>query len=153
LLLYSGSIVGTWRYTPRKASSEAGAQIDLLFDRDDSVITLVEIKYTDNPFIITKEYAQKLKNKIDVFKKVTRTKKQIFLDRCEYILLLISTIVIIIMFISLFKELNNFHYIFKFIFGIFMCLILLLSLVACVINYNDVWMGKYRLRETGSFIY
>lgn len=29
---------------------KAGAQIDLLFDRDDEVITLFEIKYSEHPF-------------------------------------------------------------------------------------------------------
>ncbi len=54
------------------------AQIDLLFDRDDDAITLCEIEYTDDPFVIDKQYAQKIKNKIDVFGKITRTHKQLF---------------------------------------------------------------------------
>lgn len=73
------SIPNTWRYNPQKNSDIAGAQIDLLFDRDDDSITICEIKYSDKPFIIDKEYAQSLKNKIEIFKNVTRTKKQIFL--------------------------------------------------------------------------
>ncbi len=54
-------------------------QIDLLFDRDDDSITICEIKYTTEPFAITKDYAENLRNKIKVFKEKTRTKKQIFL--------------------------------------------------------------------------
>ncbi len=73
------AIPSTWRYTPKKDTDEQGAQIDLLFDRDDDSITVCEIKYTNKAFVISKEYAQKLKRKIDIFKKVTRTKKQIFL--------------------------------------------------------------------------
>ena len=69
-----------WRYNPVKQSEEPGAQIDLLFDRDDNAITLCEIKYTDTPFIIDKNYFQKLKQKIDVFKKITKTKKHLFLS-------------------------------------------------------------------------
>ncbi|MFI4957235.1 MAG: ATP-binding protein [Gammaproteobacteria bacterium] len=69
----------TWKYAPHKNSQEQGAQIDLLFDRNDDSITLCEIKYTEKPYAIDKQYAQRLQQKIDVFKKVTRTRKNIFL--------------------------------------------------------------------------
>ena len=55
-----------------------GVQIDLLFDQYDA-ISICEIKYTDKPFIIDKNYADILKQKIEVFKKISRTNKQIFL--------------------------------------------------------------------------
>ena len=51
-----------------------------MFDRDDDAITLCEIKYTDAPFSIDKQYTKKLMNKIDIFKKITKTEKQIFLS-------------------------------------------------------------------------
>lgn len=73
------AIPNTWRYTPLKGSTEEGAQIDLLFDRDDDAITICEIKNTDKPFAVDKEYANKLMNKVKVFKEKTRTKKQIFI--------------------------------------------------------------------------
>lgn len=73
------AIPSTWRYVPKKNSNEQGAQIDLLFDRDDDAITICEIKYSEKPFVITKEYANKLKQKCEVFSKVTRTNKQIFI--------------------------------------------------------------------------
>jgi uncharacterized protein len=73
------AIPNTWRYVPLKNSPEKGAQIDLLFDRDDNAITVCEIKYTERPFVIDKSYAANLINKVEVFKKQTRTKKQIFL--------------------------------------------------------------------------
>lgn len=73
------AIPNTWRYAPLKGSQENGAQIDLLFDRQDDSITICEIKYTEQPFSIDKEYAKKLQQKIDVFKKITKTTKQIFL--------------------------------------------------------------------------
>lgn len=73
------ALPSAWRYVPKKTDGEQGAQIDLLFDRDDDSITIVEIKYTEKPFVITKEYVQKLKRKIEIFKKVTSTNKQIFI--------------------------------------------------------------------------
>jgi AAA+ ATPase superfamily predicted ATPase len=74
-----GARASSWRFVPIKASVDQGAQIDLLFERDDDAITLCEIKYTEEPFAIDKQYAEKLKQKTSVFKKVTRTNKQIFL--------------------------------------------------------------------------
>lgn len=79
LSLAESSMASPWRYSPKKGSIEHGAQIDLLFDRNDQAITICEIKYTDSPFSVDKEYAQKLKKKIDVFQKITRTKSQLFL--------------------------------------------------------------------------
>ncbi len=78
LNINSGAETGSWRYVPKKSEQENGAQIDLLFDRDDGVITIAEIKYTAQPFIIDKAEAKNISNKVDVFKKRTRTAKQIF---------------------------------------------------------------------------
>ncbi|MES2198546.1 MAG: ATP-binding protein [Chlamydiota bacterium] len=79
LHLSQTAIPSSWKYTSKKNSEESGAQIDLLFDRDDDAITICEIKYSQIPFVIDKEYAKNLKNKIEIFKKQTKTKKQIFL--------------------------------------------------------------------------
>jgi uncharacterized protein len=79
LALSPASIPSAWRYSPTKGSREQGAQIDLLFDRNDDAITICEIKYSAQPFGIDKSYAEKLKQKIEVFRKITRTNKQIFL--------------------------------------------------------------------------
>lgn len=54
-------------------------QIDLLIDRNDDAITLCEIKYTNTPFKIDKQYAAILRNKIATFIKQTKTTKQVFL--------------------------------------------------------------------------
>lgn len=72
--------IGSWRFVPKAGSKEQGAQIDLLFDREDGVITLCEIKYSEHPFSIDKEYANQLMKKITVFEKHFMTKKQIFLS-------------------------------------------------------------------------
>lgn len=56
-----------------------GVQIDLLIDRNDRTINLVEIKFYDGVFTISKDYAKKLRQKIQVFKESTQTKKQVFL--------------------------------------------------------------------------
>lgn len=77
--LTPASMPSSWRYNPQKFEKEDGAQIDLLFERDDQSITICEIKYTDKPLIIDKAYAEVLKQKIAIFKKVTRINTQYFL--------------------------------------------------------------------------
>ena len=51
----------------------------MLFDRKDDAITLCEIKYSKEPFVIDKQYAATLLNKKEVYKKRTGTQKQIFI--------------------------------------------------------------------------
>ena len=71
--------MGTWRYFPDQGSLENSTQIDLLFDRDDDAITICEIKYTTQPFVLDKEYTKKLQRKIDVFTMRTKTKSNYLL--------------------------------------------------------------------------
>ena len=78
LNLQPTALPGTWRYVPRKNTKEQGAQIDLLFDRMDDAITLCEIKYMADPFVLTKACVESIQTKMSVFKKRTGTKKQLF---------------------------------------------------------------------------
>ncbi len=55
------------------------AQIDLLIDRADGVISVCEMKFTESPFTITKKYAGELRRKIDIFREQAGTKKNIHL--------------------------------------------------------------------------
>ena len=56
---------------------EAGTQIDLVIDRNDHVINLCEVKFYNVPFTVSKEYAEKLREKIRIFQESTKTKKQV----------------------------------------------------------------------------
>ncbi len=71
--------IGGWQFIPKRGSDEEGVQIDLLFDREDGVITLCEIKYSENHFVVDKAYAKKLMLKSDIFEKYMKTTKQIFI--------------------------------------------------------------------------
>jgi uncharacterized protein len=55
------------------------AQIDLVIDRRDQAISILEMKFSLHPFIIEKKYADELRQKIFVFKQSTQTNKAIFL--------------------------------------------------------------------------
>jgi AAA+ ATPase superfamily predicted ATPase len=67
--------VSSWR----SSSKEDPAQIDLIIDRRDQIINLCEMKFSINPFVIDKKYADVLRNKIGFFKKETGTRKSVFL--------------------------------------------------------------------------
>ncbi|MFA6395807.1 MAG: ATP-binding protein [Sulfurimonas sp.] len=62
-----------WNYTPLDAS-EHGAQIDILLEHDNSSrnIDIIECKYYDGEFVISKSYHSELKRKIAVFNEKTK---------------------------------------------------------------------------------
>jgi uncharacterized protein len=73
-----GYKAAAWSYRPVK-HGESGAQIDLVLDSPDGTITICEMKHTDKLFEITKLYKDNLVNKAEIFRKVTRISKQIFI--------------------------------------------------------------------------
>jgi len=68
----------SWVHRPNKTFPK-GAQVDLLLDRADRSINLIEIKFSEGPFTINKAYSEELRRKVQVFKDVTGTKKNVFL--------------------------------------------------------------------------
>ena len=54
-----------------------GAQIDLLIERRDRVVTICEIKFSNGSYTITKEYDLALRNKVETFKTLTACKDSI----------------------------------------------------------------------------
>lgn len=78
LNITAGAEIGHWRYAPRN-NTTSGCQIDLLFDRNDGIVTLCEIKYNANIFLIDKTYTKALLNKINTFEKISGINKQTFM--------------------------------------------------------------------------
>lgn len=72
------SQVGSWRFLPERGKEESGAQIDLIFDREDGVVTLCEMKYSDKIFIMDKSFSRSLAKKMNIFEMHYPTNKQIF---------------------------------------------------------------------------
>ena len=54
-----------------------GAQIDLLIDRDDNVISVCEMKWASEEFVIQKKYDADIRNKVSVLERETGTKKAV----------------------------------------------------------------------------
>ncbi|WP_316843884.1 hypothetical protein [Pedobacter psychrodurus] len=65
-----------WRHSPKDGN---GAQINLLLDRKDNVISICEMKFSNAEFAIDKTYATELKNKLDIFRRESKTQKALFL--------------------------------------------------------------------------
>ena len=66
-----------YSYTKKGTATEKGAQIDLVLDRADSVINLIEMKFHNEVYSLSKSYAEQLNHKKSVFKKSTKTKKHL----------------------------------------------------------------------------
>ena len=66
-----------WSVSAEEEKGITGAQIDLLIDRRDHVVSICEMKYSVNRFGIDKGYDEDLRNKIDSFVKATECKKTI----------------------------------------------------------------------------
>ena len=72
------SAISGWHHRPTDPDDK-GVQIDLLMDRSDHTIMICEIKFSTIPFKISKGYAAQLQEKIDVFRRFSGTKKNVFL--------------------------------------------------------------------------
>ncbi len=75
-------VPSVWRTNDSlKAQSQSlkGAQIDLVLDRSDGMISLCEIKYSKEKFSITKAYAENLQNKMDRYREYINNKKSVSL--------------------------------------------------------------------------
>lgn len=56
-------------------SDNGKAQIDLVIDRRDRSINICEIKFSVSEFVIDKDYEMRLRQKLDVFRAVTKSRK------------------------------------------------------------------------------
>lgn len=64
-------------FTDKNGIQWKGAQIDLLIDRADEVINFCEIKFVSDAYVIDADYEEKLRNRVSLFRTVTKTKKSI----------------------------------------------------------------------------
>lgn len=74
----SGIISNEYSWIQKGNDIDIGTQIDFIIDRTDNCINILELKFYDVDFEITKSYAEQLHQKIAIFKEKTKTKKNIF---------------------------------------------------------------------------
>lgn len=58
--------------------NQKGAQIDLLIDRNDQAINLIECKFYKQTFSLSKSDVRKMQSRQAIFQEVSKTKKQLF---------------------------------------------------------------------------
>lgn len=77
----SGVLTGvySWRCQPNEEKGYGGVQIDMLIDRNDGIIDLCEMKYSDTEYSISSQYAQEMTRKRAVFQQVSKTQKAVHL--------------------------------------------------------------------------
>jgi hypothetical protein len=75
----AGVLTGVSSWRSHEVGTGAGAQIDLLIDRNDNVINLCEMKFSVAEFVINKKYDETLRNKKAAFIRETRTRKAVHL--------------------------------------------------------------------------
>jgi len=68
------SDVSAWRGSDSDGNA---CQIDLVIDRADMIINLCEMKYSVKPFVISKKYAQRVRESVGIFTSATGTTKAI----------------------------------------------------------------------------
>jgi predicted AAA+ superfamily ATPase len=63
----------------RSKTVDPGAQVDIVIDRNDGIISLCEVKYSETEYAITKEVDTNLRRKREAFKAETKTRKAVHL--------------------------------------------------------------------------
>lgn len=74
-----GIVTNEYSWTQKSNEKTAGTQIDLIIDRSDNCINILELKFYNKEVEINKKYADELRNKVEVFTEQTGTKKNVFL--------------------------------------------------------------------------
>lgn len=66
-----------WKAPANRNLSTPGSQIDLIIDRADRIIHLCEIKFSKGPYRITNDYEYKLRERMELFRELTKTRKSL----------------------------------------------------------------------------
>lgn len=74
----SGLATSLYSWAAAGNEESAGAQIDMVLDRNDNCINLFEIKFFNSKDEISKSYAAQLEQKVSAFRHFTKTRKNIF---------------------------------------------------------------------------
>ncbi|MEM6698219.1 MAG: hypothetical protein AAF599_07470 [Bacteroidota bacterium] len=67
----------TSTYRSNKTDEVDGTQIDIIIDRNDQIINLIEVKFYNAEFVVNATFAKALRKKATIFKHHTNTKKQL----------------------------------------------------------------------------
>jgi uncharacterized protein len=71
-----GTAIGS--FVQQASEEKLGCQIDMLIDRADKAITIVEIKYSNAPYAISKADDEQIRNRVGILYDATNKRKAIF---------------------------------------------------------------------------
>ncbi|MEM6800005.1 MAG: ATP-binding protein [Bacteroidota bacterium] len=74
-----GVYAQTYSFSKKATEEEEGLQLDMVMERADRVIHIFEIKFYNSEFVLTKEYAQKLRERQQLFQSISKNRKLLFL--------------------------------------------------------------------------
>jgi hypothetical protein len=79
LLGISGIQYNLYSFTDKGTKYSTGSQIDLIIDRADNVINLIEAKFNNIPLVLTKKTGAEISNKVECFQRKTKTTKAVYI--------------------------------------------------------------------------
>ena len=75
----SGIITNEYSYVSKSTTGRQGIQIDMIIDRADNCVNILEVKFQNTAYEVSETYAQQLLEKAAIFKEQTRLKKNVFI--------------------------------------------------------------------------
>jgi hypothetical protein len=75
----SGVITNEYSYVLKGNADQQGIQIDMIIDRADNCVNILEVKFYNTEYEVSETYARQLLHKATIFKEKTRFKKNVFI--------------------------------------------------------------------------
>ena len=74
----SGTVTNEYSYAVKAKENKQGIQIDMIIDRADNCVNIIEAKFYNTEYEVSEAYAWQLLNKVTIFQEQTRMKKNVF---------------------------------------------------------------------------
>jgi uncharacterized protein len=75
----SGVITNEYSYVLKGNADHQGIQIDMIIDRADNCVNILEVKFYNTEYEVSETYARQLLHKATIFQEKTRLKKNVFI--------------------------------------------------------------------------
>jgi uncharacterized protein len=75
----SGVITNEYSYVLKGKADQQGMQIDMIIDRADNCVNILEVKFYNTEYEVSETYARQLLHKATIFQERTRLKKNVFI--------------------------------------------------------------------------
>ncbi len=75
----SGIVTNEYSYVSKNREGKKGIQIDMIIDRADNCVNILEVKFHNTTYEVSETYARQLLDKATIFKEQTALKKNVFI--------------------------------------------------------------------------